>query len=1023
MPPRIRGDDDGGTIARKRRRRGQSESDDEQTPVAGPSSRQRASTTAPAPPIDDHRLKRIRGEAEGDIKPLDVAVAPLPPAGSTSAVFPDPPASPPLSLIDAAPVPELFGPLEEKNRLAPQGASKKINEARTHFTTMQKAILSSFAHRDLGKRCACGKGPEATLYRCRDCFKPRMCCRRCIISKHEENPFHRLESWTGKHFERVRWEDSKDDEQRLVLQTCLKSGVERCPEVTDRSVRSQVVTVCHHNGLHSVGFEFCACTAGRGAPVLPHWEQFLALGLFPASYSTPKTFLCGRRHGNESAAMENLDAYRIQDRYREFLFAYRIWRYLALQRRTGQAHGIDDLMPIAGRVPSLLGAQRVRRHKYKLYLSGDGNFKLQRKNKCDDPDDVALNAGNGYFVETEEYQRYLKLVKPTEDAGTCSHLRAARMQNISKFKNAVISGVVAVQCARHGFYLPQGMVDLKKGEALAEASLQRWILFTYDIWCQYSIKFKTRVAQWFPAMADIINLVRGAIPKMHIHNHIELCQLIWNLNWLNYSAFTAGEMIESGWVEHNLTAGSTKEQNDGNRHDSVDDTSGTHNWNKLVGLAAALLRLYRVSQTERRKRSANFAVLNSKHPPELIKKWENMPMTPTVFQVDFKKGPPTHAEAYAKLLKAEAESAATSAAAGEQKTGDSGLISSGMLVERDQHHVKRMIATHAGDELVAAARRRLYESVTDLRSRLVARALALEKHILDADPERPEKEALFLPSHFTAPVRSEMKLAALGQVEYTLREGQAFDALCDVRTAIRTLNYNLAFKKTQIHGVGPNTKGQNFLKTLSNDIQVGADTYRPARRALLALGLHENDPSLRELLRADLFGKGGRRTTMGDSKTHEPWIWTTGRAANLSEEEEAEWEAEHRVKWFQDRALRDWAVEEEETLEEEFARAALWFSASSDVWTKLADQKSEAGAKAYAYKQATMYKKLGEKVSAAWARAPEWVAKDKKKEEEKEEKERVEAERRMAQYREKHGDDDDFSAYYETIEIYSPNIA
>ena len=46
--------------------------------------------------------------------------------------------------------------------------------------------------------------------------------------------------------------------------------------------------------------------------------------------------------------------------------------------------------------------------------------------------------------------------------GTCAHLHAARMQNIIKFKNAVISGVVAVQCAHHGFYMPQGVVDLKK---------------------------------------------------------------------------------------------------------------------------------------------------------------------------------------------------------------------------------------------------------------------------------------------------------------------------------------------------------------------------------------------------------------------------------------------------------------------------------------------------------------------------------------------------------------------------------
>jgi hypothetical protein len=33
------------------------------------------------------------------------------------------------------------------------------------------------------------------------------------------------------------------------------------------------------------------------------------------------------------------------------------------------------------------------------------------------------------------------------------------------FKNVVVSGVVAIVCARHGFYLLQGMVDLTKGEA------------------------------------------------------------------------------------------------------------------------------------------------------------------------------------------------------------------------------------------------------------------------------------------------------------------------------------------------------------------------------------------------------------------------------------------------------------------------------------------------------------------------------------------------------------------------------
>ena len=40
----------------------------------------------------------------------------------------------------------------------------------------------------------------------------------------------------------------------------------------------------------------------------------------------------------------------------------------------------------------------------------DGNFCLQRKNKKDDPDDVALMDGKGYFVETSAYQSYMKKV-------------------------------------------------------------------------------------------------------------------------------------------------------------------------------------------------------------------------------------------------------------------------------------------------------------------------------------------------------------------------------------------------------------------------------------------------------------------------------------------------------------------------------------------------------------------------------------------------------------------------------------
>ncbi|KAJ7688542.1 hypothetical protein B0H17DRAFT_938229, partial [Mycena rosella] len=174
---------------------------------------------------------------------------------------------------------------------------------------------------------------------------------------------------------------------------------------------------------------------------------------------------------------------------------------------------------------------------------------------------------------------------------TCAQFRASRMQNMAKF----ITGVVAVQCARHGFYSPSGMVDLKKGEAFAntdyalcraldEAYRQKIILVTYDIWCQYGVNLEKRVSSMFTRMVPIIRKIRGAIPKMHIHNHQDECEIMGNLNWLTHSACTVGELIETGWAEQNLTAGSTKEQNDGHRHDSIDDTSGHHNWEKLIKL-------------------------------------------------------------------------------------------------------------------------------------------------------------------------------------------------------------------------------------------------------------------------------------------------------------------------------------------------------------------------------------------------------------------------------------------------------
>ncbi|KAJ6526481.1 hypothetical protein DFH09DRAFT_1095195 [Mycena vulgaris] len=927
--------------------------------------------------------------------------------------------------ITAAPVTETFGPFSGKPKRF-QGASRAISAVLPLMPAIQKGILATFTHWGVGLDCECG---AKAVFRCVECFNAPMWCRPCIIREHRYNPFHHIEKWDGKIFRRTSLGKpgaavEPDEEIKLTVQTDLKHGGCPCEKADPKNPKVREFTIGDHNGFHTVDIQFCECSTADPEK----WKQLVAVQLFPATFKQPQTaftFTAMKEFHTHTLASkksaydyvkaltkltDNAHPRSIKDRYREFLFAQRIWRYLALRRRAGQDHGFDAHVPhrragsLTIRCPAcpevgfnisaetMQAATEMESHKFTLFVSADGNFKLQRKNKRDDPDDYALNGGNGYFVETEEYKEYLKVAKPVED-GTCSYLRAARMQNISKFKNTVISGVVALQCARHGFYLPQGMVDLKKGEAftntdyavvfgLAEATHLRWIRLTYDIWCQYYVHLADRIEALFPSMRDICAKIRGAIPKMHIHNHIERCQMEWNLNWLSYVVFTIGEMIETGWAEHNLTAGSTKEMNDGHRHDVVDDTSNNWNWDKMIAIAASLVRLYRLAVAERRSRTANFEAVDSiqrNKVPEAVAKWEKMDVRPgmvngkfcSVFQATFKNGPPMHAAAYEKLLKAELAAEANDLSS---RDGDVGLIDYGLLAERDRAHLKRLKALSAGPDVVRAA----------------------------------QDAPLFFPSQFNETMRAEMRLEALAQVENALREGQAYDALSALRTAIRTYNFNLALKKDMIHGVGSNTRAQNFLKTLSNDIQEAGDAYRRARVALVALGLPADDETLKPLDPKKLHGKGGQAQRMGQARTPEPWFWTTVRPTGLSVEEEAEWETElDRVKWFRDRAIRDRAVEEEEALEAEFGRSIAWFQKKSSIWECIAEEgtEEEAGWRVYAYKQGAMYRGFAEHCVQQWGNVPALVAEDLRVEEEKQ---RLAAKAAA----EKGEESDDYAEYY-----------
>jgi CxC2 like cysteine cluster associated with KDZ transposases len=141
-----------------------------------------------------------------------------------------------------------------------------------HFDMLQNSILSTHYHDKIGSRCSCGSEPA--LYKCNECFHPRLLCRTCIISAHLQHPFHNICEWCGTHFERTSLSS-------LGVALCLGHDGEKCRNRLPRPGRNTVIV--HTNGVHQIRIEYCRC---KGTPDATQLSQFR---LFPATMERPET--------------------------------------------------------------------------------------------------------------------------------------------------------------------------------------------------------------------------------------------------------------------------------------------------------------------------------------------------------------------------------------------------------------------------------------------------------------------------------------------------------------------------------------------------------------------------------------------------------------------------------------------------------------------------------------------------------------------------------------------------------------
>ena len=116
------------------------------------------------------------------------------------------------------------------------------------------------------------------------------------------------------------------------------------------------------------------------------------------------------------------------------------------------------------------------------------------------------------------------------------------------------------------------------------------IIWSYDIACQYSIHFWSRMTANFytessPMFREGIDFT-WVIPKFHLPAHIRACWEDFNFNFTRFTGRTEGEGIERNWSKLNPLAGSAKEMGPGAWRDMLEDHMGDMNWKKVIGLGA-----------------------------------------------------------------------------------------------------------------------------------------------------------------------------------------------------------------------------------------------------------------------------------------------------------------------------------------------------------------------------------------------------------------------------------------------------
>ena len=211
----------------------------------------------------------------------------------------------------------------------------------------------------------------------------------------------------------------------------------------------------------------------------------------------------------------------------------------------------------------------------------------------------------------------------------------------------------------------------------------------------------------------------------------------------------------------------------------------------------------------------------------------------------------------------------------------------------------------------------------------------------------------------------------LREYEWRLREGQAYDALHDMRQHLRLRAHCYKHKDRFSRGVRENLRSQTTIKKVQVKVDRAARKYRAARAALVSLSKEINSEDwkarmkpLKELVPGDVRGLSDGLEGESEGKRTISWIWLVSYGPMAGGDEEQTNEGMHpllmlprilliqtqalRIEWCRSRARAMRFSEEVELLNEEMRRVLAFLEWETRRWEERATERIRTGAPAAA---------------------------------------------------------------------------